>query len=147
MIKTKFTSLVRFNLLREEDGSGIRRYSKAIWFLQSEFLKNSMIKSWSLKLQLMNYIMSRILLRKAAAKGGFFSESAMCFSNLQKNIFQKTILDLKFKFPAHFSILLLAGNLNFKFRIVFWNIFFWRFEKHIALSEKKPSLIQVRKFK
>ena len=37
-------------------------------------------------------------------------------------------------------LLLLAGNLNFKFRMVFWNIFFWRFEKHIALSEKKPPL-------
>ena len=33
-------------------------------------------------------------------KGGFFSESAMCFSNLQKNIFPKTILNLKFKFQA-----------------------------------------------
>ena len=33
--------------------------------------------------------------------------------------------------------LLLAGNLNFKFRI-----FFWRFEKHIALSEKKPPLLE-----
>ena len=31
-------------------------------------------------------------------KGGFFSESAMYFSNLQKKIFQKTILNLKFKF-------------------------------------------------
>ena len=31
---------------------------------------------------------------------------------------------------------------NFKFRIVFWNIFFkvWRFEKQIALSERKPPL-------
>ena len=36
-------------------------------------------------------------------KGGFFSESAMCFSNLQKK-FQKTIL-------------------CFKLRIIFWNIF------------------------
>ena len=59
-------------------------------------------------------------------KGGFFSESAMCFSNLQisKKLFWKTILDFKFKFPPNFSILLLAGNLNFKFRIVFWNILF-----------------------
>ena len=35
------------------------------------------------------------------------------------------------------------GNLNFKLRIVFWNIFFWRFgnlKKRIALSEKKPPL-------
>jgi len=31
-------------------------------------------------------------------------------------------------------------NTPFKFRIFFWNIFFWRFEKHIALSEKKPPL-------
>ena len=34
-------------------------------------------------------------------------------------------------------------NLNFKFRIVFWNVFsleIGRFEKHIALSEKKPPL-------
>ena len=34
----------------------------------------------------------------------------------------------------------MGGNLNFKFRIVIWNIFFWRFEKRIALSEKKPPL-------
>ena len=57
-------------------------------------------------------------------KGGFFSERAIRFSNLQNKIFPKTILSLKFKFPANYSILLLAGNLNFKFRIVFWNIFF-----------------------
>jgi hypothetical protein len=60
-------------------------------------------------------------------KGGFFSESAIRFfksPNLQKKIFQKTILSLKFKFPANNTLLLLAGNLNFKFRIVFWNIFF-----------------------
>ena len=34
------------------------------------------------------------------AKGGFFSESAIRFSNLQRKIFQKTILNLKFKFQA-----------------------------------------------
>ena len=42
------------------------------------------------------------------AKGGFFSESVMCFLDLQtskKKIFQKTILSLKFKFPANNSIL------------------------------------------
>ena len=35
-------------------------------------------------------------------KGGFFSESAMCFLNLQisKKIFQKTNLNLKLKFQA-----------------------------------------------
>jgi hypothetical protein len=37
-------------------------------------------------------------------KGGFFSESAMKYfqnSKTQKKIFQKTILSLKFKFPAN----------------------------------------------
>ena len=64
-------------------------------------------------------------------KGGFFSESSIHFLDLQiskKKLFQKTILSLKFKFPANYSILLLAGNLNFKLRIVFWNIFFWDLE-------------------
>ena len=37
-------------------------------------------------------------------------------------------------------LLIMAGNLNFMFRIVIWNIYFWRFEKWIALSEKKPPL-------
>ena len=61
-------------------------------------------------------------------KGGFFSESAIRFfksPNLQKKIFQKIILSLKFKFPADYSTLLLARNLNFKLRIVFWNSFFF----------------------
>ena len=81
----------------------------------------------------------------ACTKGGFFSESGIRFfkpPSLQKKIFQKTILSLKFKFPANNTLLLLAGNLNFKLRIVFWNICFeiWRSEKRIALSEKKPPL-------
>ena len=43
---------------------------------------------------------------------------------ISKKIFQKTILSLEFKFPINYSILLLAGNLNFKSMIVFWNISF-----------------------
>ena len=43
--------------------------------------------------------------RGCCAKGDFYSESAMCFSNLQKNIFQKIILNLKFKFQAQNSFL------------------------------------------
>ena len=61
------------------------------------------------------------------SKGGFFSESAMCFSNLQilkKKLFQKTILNLILEFPANNSKVLLTGNLSFKFRIVFGIIFF-----------------------
>ena len=53
-------------------------------------------------------------------------------SKSAKKVFQKTILNLKFKFPANYSTLKLAGSLNFKLRIVFWNIFtleLWRFEK------------------
>ena len=136
-------------------------------------------------------------------KAGFFSGSAMKFfqiSKSQKKIFQKTILSLKFKFPANNSKVFLAGNLNFKFRIVFWNIFLggleiwktnhtfwkkpplhktkfkkeifqktilslkfefqvhdslleyifleiWRFEKHIALSEKNPPLVIIASYK
>ena len=40
----------------------------------------------------------------------------------------------------------IGGKLNFKFKIVIWNIFLeiWRFEKHIALSEKKPPLLERR---
>ena len=60
-------------------------------------------------------------------KGSFFQKVRFVFLDLQiskKKIFQKTILSLKFKFPANNTLLLMAGNLNFKFRIAFWNIFF-----------------------
>ena len=81
---------------------------------------------------------------KTFIKGGFFSERAIRFSNLQISkirIFQKTILSLKFKFPANYSILLLAGNLNFKFRIVFLEYFYFGdLKNEFALSEKKPPL-------
>ena len=43
-------------------------------------------------------------------------------------------------------LLLLVWNLNFKFRIVIWINFFleiWRFEKHIALSEKKTFISEL----
>ena len=51
-------------------------------------------------------------------------------------------MGLKFKFTTNNSKVFLAGNLNFKFRIVFWNLFLeiLRFEKRIALSEKMPTL-------
>ena len=44
---------------------------------------------------------------------------------------------MKYKIGAHNNSMLWAGILNFKFRIVFWNIFFWRF----GLSEKNPPLL------
>ena len=55
------------------------------------------------------------ILTLVATEGGFFSESVILFSNLQ--ISKKNI-------PKKLSW---AWNLNFKFRIVFWNISFWRF--------------------
>ena len=49
---------------------------------------------------------------KSMAKGDFFSESGMCFSNLQnKIIFQNTILNLKFKFFANNRI---GGKFKFQ---------------------------------
>ena len=75
--------------------------------------------------------------RQTGPKGGLFSESAIRFSKHKKKyIFHKTILSLKFKIPTHKIVLLWAGILNFKFRLVFLDYFFGRFEKRIALSEK-----------
>ena len=64
-------------------------------------------------------------------KGGFFSERSIHFLDLQiskKNYSKKLSWAWNLNFPANYSILLLAGNLNFKLRIVFWNIFFWDLE-------------------
>ena len=60
---------------------------------------------------------------KIPPEGGFFFRKCDSFFKSPKKIFQKTIPNLKFKFPAKNTLLLLAGNLNFKHRIVFWNIF------------------------
>ena len=49
-------------------------------------------------------------------------------SKSPKKYSEKTILNLKFKFPAKNTLLLLAGNLNVKLKIVFWNIFFGDWE-------------------
>ena len=50
-------------------------------------------------------------------------------------------MSLKFKFLANYSILLLAGNLNFKLRIVFLEYFYFGdLKNEFALSEKKPKL-------
>ena len=69
----------------------------------------------------------RTIITVVNTKEGFFSESAIRFSNLQiskKNI-QKNYPELEIAFQAQDS---------------FWNIFIlvWRFEKQIALSVKQP---------
>ena len=72
------------------------------------------------------------------ARGSFYSESAIRSSNLQ--ISKKNIPNYYPELEIWICcLLLLAVNLNFMFKIVIWNIFFWRFEKHIALSEKKAT--------
>ena len=43
---------------------------------------------------------------------------------ISKKIFRITILSLKFKFPTNNCKVFWAGNLNFKFRKVFWNVLF-----------------------
>jgi hypothetical protein len=79
---------------------------------------------------------SRMILTTSLSKGVFFQEMRFVFQISQKKLFKKTILNLKFKIPAHNSIMLWAGILNFKFVIVFRNTFLWRCEKRIVLSEK-----------
>ena len=67
-------------------------------------------------------------------KGGFFSESAIRFSNLQtsKKIFWKN-------YPDYPILCLLAGFLNFNFRIVFRNIFYLEIWKTNCTFWKKAT--------
>ena len=69
---------------------------------------------------------------QATFKGSFYSESTIFFQIFKyiPNYYPELEIWMC-------CLLLLAGNLNFKFRIVIWNNFFWRFEKHSAHSEKK----------
>ena len=61
--------------------------------------------------------------------------------NLQKKIFRKAILSLKFKFPAKLQYTVIGGKFKFQVQDSFLEYFFWRFKKHIALSEKTPPLV------
>ena len=83
----------------------------------------------------------KALFHTSYVKGGFFSESAIRFPDLQiskKKYSEKLSWVWNLNFPKNNSKVFLLGNLNFKLRIVFWNIFLeiWRFEKPITLSEK-----------
>ena len=78
----------------------------------------------------------------------FFRKCDVFFKSpyLQKKIFQKTILNLKFKVPAHNIRLLWAGILNFKFRIVFLEYFFWGDWEIWKMNQtfwKKPPLMSM----
>ena len=68
-------------------------------------------------------------------KGGFFSESAIRFLDLQiwkKKKIPKTILNLKFKIPAQNSIMFMGGNFKFQVQDSFLEYFLfknWRSKK------------------
>ena len=100
-----------------------------------------------------NLTLTELLILTFNVKGGFFPESAIRFLDLQiskKKIFQKTILNLKFKIPAHNIILLSTGNLNFKLRIVFLEYSFfgdWEIWKTNCTFWKKKTPLVPPKFK
>ena len=76
-------------------------------------------------------------------KVAFYQKVRFVFqiSKSPKKIFQKTILNLKFKTPTHNIILLLVEILYFKFRLVFWNIFLGRMgdlKKESHFLKKNP---------
>ena len=86
-----------------------------------------------------------VLLDTIDIKGGFFQKVWFIFQisqSPQKKYSKKTILNLKFKIPAHNSIMLWAGILNFKFRIVFLEYFFgdWEIWKTNHTFWKNPPL-------
>ena len=75
-------------------------------------------------------ILPKLFENFGVCKGGFFFQKVRFvfqISKSRKKIFQKTILSLKIKFHANITLFLLAGNLNVRLRIVFWNTFIWRF--------------------
>ena len=90
----------------KEIGAHLRRLVSFISSNQSRWGPKTRILSWIQRWEnLISYFqfVSVIKNPNQITKGCFFSESAMCFLDLQiskKKIFQKTILSLKFKFSA-----------------------------------------------
>ena len=85
-------------------GQSDEECSESSWVKKEEHIENNNNKK-------MDPHRHNFFLHIPPTKGGFFSESAMCFSNLQiskspnlqKKLFQSTILNLKFEFPANNS--------------------------------------------
>ena len=48
---------------------------------------------------------------------------------------------MKFKFSPQLQYNVIGGKFKFQAEDSFLEYFFWRFEKHISLSEKKPPLV------
>ena len=69
----------------------------------------------------------------------------MCFSNLQisKNIIPKNYPGLEISISRQFQYTVIGGKFKFQVQDSFLEYFslkIWRFEKQIALSERKPPL-------
>ena len=114
--------LIRWSALTWESVFVVVVYTKLHRFSISTFLSALQFIHDNLKIGLnVDVLLHSIYIRKISSypvfgKGVFFSESAMCFfksPNLQKKYSKKTILYLKFKFPANNIILvhLLSQNL------------------------------------
>ena len=68
------------------------------------------------------------------AKGGFFSEIAMCFSHCQNK-------SLSWTWNLNFPLITVKNLFKFQAQGSDLEYLFWKCEKHIALFEKKPSLV------
>ena len=103
-----------------------------------EYIIASMYSMLSLYLGILfSFHKSSTVQQNTLTKGGFFSESAIRFLDLQilkKKYSKKTILSLKFKIQAQDSFL----------EYFFWDLEIWK--NFIALSEKKPPLTKMSKF-
>ena len=71
-----------------------------------------------------------------AVKGDFFSESAMCFSHCQ-NKYSKS---LSWAWNLNELFTVMGGKFKFQIQDSNLEYLFWRFDKHIILSEKKLPL-------
>ena len=71
-------------------------------------------------------------------KCGFFSEISMRFSNLQ-NKYSKS---LSWAWNLNKLFIVMGGKFKFQVQDSDLEYLFWRFDKHIALSEKKLPLVR-----
>ena len=74
--------------------------------------------------------------RKSITKGDFFSESAMCFSHFQNEYFKS----LSWAWNLNKLFTVMGGKFKFQVQDSDLEYLFCRFDKHIALSEKKLPL-------
>jgi hypothetical protein len=73
----------------------------------------------------------------------FFQKVRFVFQISKKKCIPKNYLEIVISISRLLQYTVIGGKFKFKFQVQdsFWEYFFWRFEKHIALSEKKPPLV------